>query len=50
MSFLPDDYPNSAVVLAVALLASGRGLLRHVDDEEPVTERAHARAMTVGDG
>jgi hypothetical protein len=34
----------------VALLAGGRRLLRHIDVEEPVTERAHAQAMTVGDG
>jgi MFS transporter, ACDE family, multidrug resistance protein len=47
---LPFYVGAGAVVLAVALLAGGRRLLRHIDAEEPVTERAHAQAMTVGDG
>ena len=47
---LPFYVGAGAVVLAVALLAGSRRLLRHIDVEEPVTERAHAQAMTVGDG
>jgi MFS family permease len=47
---LPFYVGAGAVVLAVALLAGGRRLLGHIDAEEPVTERAHAQAMTVGDG
>ena len=46
---LPFYVGAGAVVAAVALLAAGRGLLAHVDEEE-VPERVHAQAVTVGDG
>jgi MFS transporter, ACDE family, multidrug resistance protein len=44
---LPFYVGAGAVLLAVALLAAGRGLLRHIDDEESASVRA--QAVTVGD-
>jgi hypothetical protein len=40
----------AAVVGSVVLLAAGRGLLSHVDDEEPAPQPELAQAVTVGDG
>ena len=39
-----------AVVLAVALLATGRGLLSHVDEPDSDEAMTVAEAVTVGDG
>jgi predicted MFS family arabinose efflux permease len=46
---LPFYVGAGAVALAVALLAGGRALLRHVDDEESDAESELAQAVTVGD-